>query len=328
MFSGMKPHRRSALTLVELLVVIAIVSALMALLLPAVQSAREAGRRAQCANNLRQIGLAVHQYHEVVGTFPPGNVTHTAGICYGGAAGSAGYPSQDGANWCLAILPFLEQQPLYRQYDFDDFNEAPQNRVVRETRIPVFGCASDVGRDELGVPGSGPAGSFALNLPYRAGSYRAVSGRSDGIRFLDSAELGEFPRASRGAMHTVGVLGFSTESFAHVRDGTSQTLLVGESITRTTPSFRTFWAYSYAHYSLSAVTPQSRSLWGDYEACKQAGGTGTSLPCRRGWGSYHPGVLPFVFCDASVRPISIQIEMQVLAAMATIDGGETIGELP
>jgi len=151
---------------------------------------------------------------------------------------------------------------------------------------------------------------------------RRNSTRKPTVTRLLATCLGDFPRTSRGAIHTIGVLNYTTESIAHVRDGTSQTLLIGESATRTSPSFRTFWAYAYAHYSLSAVTPQSRILLGDYEACKQAGGTGTSLPCRRGWGSFHNEVVQFVFCDASVRPIPIAVDMQALTAMATIDGGE------
>lgn len=314
--------RRAAFTIVELLVVIALIGILVAILLPAVQAAHEAGRRAHCTNNLKQLALAIHHYHDTYGSFPPGNVTHSPGICYGGPPGSAGYPSEDGANWCLSILQHLDQASLFEQYDFDDFNEAPQNRTVREAYLPVFVCPSDQGTQDLHVPGTGPACSFALNLNYQPGSYRAVAGRSDGIRFLDSAELGDFSREDRGAIHTVGVQGFTTESFKHVRDGTSQTLLLGESTTRTTPAFRTFWAYSYSHYSLSTVTPQSRILMGDYEACKDAGGYGGSLPCRRGWGSFHPDVIHYAMCDASVRAISTTIDMKVLEAMATIEGGE------
>ncbi|MEZ6069085.1 MAG: DUF1559 domain-containing protein [Pirellulales bacterium] len=142
---------------------------------------------------------------------------------------------------------------------------------------------------------------------------------------MDSAELGKYPRDYRGAIHTVGVQQFTSEGFHHVRDGLSNTLLVGESTTRSSPSMRTFWAYSYAHYSLSSVSTQRRTLMGDYDACVASGGYGGSLPCRRGWGSLHAGVINFVFCDASVHPINVDVDMEVLAAMATIDGGEAAG---
>ncbi len=323
---GDRQPARRGLTLVELLVAIGIVGLLAALLLPAVQAAREAARAAQCGNRLREIGLALLAYHEAVGSLPPGNVTGTPGICYGGAAGPAGYPTADRANWCLSLLPYLEQGALYQRYNFEEFNEAPDNRAVREAPLAAYTCPSDLPTEQLIVPASGPGCALAMNLGYRPGSYRAVSGRSDGVRYLDSAELGSFPLADRGAIHTIGVKNFTVERQRNIRDGTSNTLLIGESTTRTSPAFRTLWAYSYAHYSLSAVTPQPRILWGDYDRCKAAAGNGGSLPCRRGWGSFHPGIVQFAFCDASVRRIGLSVEMGLLASLATIEGGET--ELP
>ncbi|HEY1603230.1 MAG TPA: DUF1559 domain-containing protein [Pirellulales bacterium] len=311
------------LTLVEVLVVIAIVGLLVALLLPAVQAARESARGSSCANNLKQLGLAIAAYHDAYGSFPPGNVTKTAGICYGdGQSGGTGWPSDDGANWCLSILNFLEQDGLFSAYDFDDFNEASQNRAVREAIVPTYVCPSDIGTDELSVPASGPACAGALNLSYRPGSYRAVSGASDGISFLDSAQLGTYVRTNRGAIHTIGVLKYTTENYRDVTDGLSNTLLVGEYAKSTNVSFRTFWAYAYAHYSLSAVTPQSRIMSGDYDLCSAIADTGGSMPCRRGWGSFHLGGVNFLLCDGSVRLIAPQVNMQLLAAMATIAGGE------
>ena len=96
-------------TLVELLTVIAIIGLLVALLLPAVQAGPQAARRSSCENNLRQIGLAIQNYHDVHASFPPGNVTLTAGICHGDALAGVGYPSEDGANWLISILPFIEE---------------------------------------------------------------------------------------------------------------------------------------------------------------------------------------------------------------------------
>ena len=115
-----RPHRRG-LTLIELLVVIAIIAILIVLLLPAVQQAREAARRTSCRNNLKQIGLAIHNYHDAHRTFPPG------GITIGGWQDSL-----NGSTWSVAILPYLDQATLYRRYSFADFNESPANAVVRE----------------------------------------------------------------------------------------------------------------------------------------------------------------------------------------------------
>ena len=120
----------------------------------------------------------------------------------------------------------------------------------------------------------------------------------------------------------MGVLGYRSESLDDIHDGSSNTLLAGESTTSTDPGFRTLWAYSFSYYSLSAVTPQSRILLGDYDQCVQIGGDGNSFPCRRGWGSFHPGGIHFVLCDGSVRFLSTTIDVNLLADLATIDGGE------
>ena len=153
-----KGHKALGFTLIEVLVVVAIIVALIALLLPAVQGAREAARRSQCQNNLKQVGLAIAQYHDVYSSLPPGNVTKTAGICYGdGQSGGTGWPSDDGANWALSILRFIEQDGLYFAYDFEAFNESGQNRLVRQSSVSTYTCPSDIDTDLLGVPASGPA---------------------------------------------------------------------------------------------------------------------------------------------------------------------------
>jgi len=311
-------ERRAGFTLVELLLVIAIIGVLIALLLPAVQAAREAARRTQCTNNLKQIGLAVHNYHTVFGSFPPGNVVKTAGVCPGNAG--AQVESEDATNWLISILPYVEQKALYDEYDFEAYNESPPNRRVRETLVSTYVCPSDVGADKLTVPGDGPARADQLNITYMPGSYRAMTGRSNGFRYLDSGQISNYPRPWRGAIHMIGALGFRTESVRHVGDGTSNTLMAGESTTRTSPAWRTFWAYSFAHFSLSAATPQARILLGDYDECSSVGGTGHSTPCRRGWGSFHGTGLNFLVCDGSVRFLGDTIDLELFTKLATIDG--------
>jgi len=312
---------KRGLTLIELLVVIAIIGLLVALLLPAVQAAREASRRSSCSNNLRQLGVAILSYHDNYGSFPPGNVTKTQGICHGDALAGVGYPTEDGSNRLIANLPFIEEASLYATYDFNDFNEAAQNRKVREAYIVSYLCPSDL-EAELGVPASGPACVPALNLAYRPGSYRAMCGRSDGNQFIDSDAFLNYPRSWRGPIHTVGLGGWTVERLRNVVDGTSHTIMVGESATQTNPTFRTFWSYSYSHYSLSSATPQARTLLGDYDACTKAGGNGASLPCRRGWGSLHTDGSNFLFCDGAVQFLSTSIDMNLFVTMGTIDGGE------
>jgi len=318
------PGRRfRAFTLIELLVVITIIGILMGVLVSAVQMVRASARRTQCANNLRQIGLAIHHYHEAKRRFPPGNYAKTVGVCPGRMVPGRDMPSEDRANWAILILPYLEHETLYRAYHLHTYNEAPENRQVREAYVPEYVCPADQDATELIVPAAGPAASWALNVAYRGGSYRAVSGRSDGRKFLDSpTSCAQYPPRWRGPIHLVGVLGFHAESFESVRDGTSHTLMVGESVTRTSPAYRTLWAYSYGFYSLSAVTPQRRTLWGDYERCRCERDVGRAEPCQRAWGSPHGDVINFLYCDTTVRPVDLNVDLELLAATATIEGEE------
>lgn len=312
--------RRIGFTLVELLVVIAIIGLLLALLLPAVQAAREAARRSHCSNNLKQIGLALHQYHETHRSFPPGNINRTAGNCPGMDEPATSYSTRFG-NWAIAILPELEQAPLFAGYHPGLDNCGPENQAVRETSVATYVCPSDLDSRSLGVPATGPPA--AAGARYMPGSYRAVSGRSDdGLNYLDSEMMFEYASRSRGPIHMAGTWGFTVETFANIRDGTSNTLLVGESTTSTNTGNRTFWACSFAYYSLSGVTNQARTLLGDYDECVRQGGIGGEIPCKRGWGGQHPGGIHFAICDGSVRFVSNTTDLTLLGNLATIAGGE------
>jgi len=316
--------RRTGFTLVELLVVIAIIGVLIGLLLPAVQAAREAARRAECSNHLRQIGLALHNYHLACKAFPAGNINQTAGFCPGMDEPTESFAMWYG-NWLISLLPYLEQSVLHDRYDYRCFNDSEQNRGVREASIATYTCPSDYDVSAVAVPAAGPAS--ANHTGYMPGSYRAVSGRSDdGMNYLDSEMMYAYQPRSRGPIHLVGVWGFHHETFAHIRDGTSNTLMVGESTTRTSPGFRTFWAYPFGYFALSGVTTQSRILLGDYDECVQAGGAGGASPCKRGWGGLHSTGVNFALCDGSVRFIGDTIDMRILSDMATIAGGEPVRE--
>src|SRR5262245_52263708 len=136
---------RRAFTLVELLVVIAIIGVLVALLLPAVQQAREAARRMTCTNNLKQIAIALHNHHDVKLSFPPGgmNTGHNGTPCY--------------TTWTIEILPFMEQTSLYQQYRQDLLNTDSINRtLVGQQRMVPYECPSDPARNKLEPPASGP----------------------------------------------------------------------------------------------------------------------------------------------------------------------------
>ncbi len=129
---------RPGFTLIELLVVIAIIAVLIALLLPAVQAAREAARRAQCVNNLKQIGLALHNYHDAISTFPSGYIDYQNNSIY--------TPDLDmgpGWGWAALALPFLEQQPLYNAINFNLGIRSASNSTAVLTPLTVFQCPTD-----------------------------------------------------------------------------------------------------------------------------------------------------------------------------------------
>jgi prepilin-type N-terminal cleavage/methylation domain-containing protein/prepilin-type processing-associated H-X9-DG protein len=314
--------RCGGFTLIELLVVIAVIGILVGLLLPAVQAARGAAHRLQCANNLRQVGLAVHQYELTHRSLPPGNFNRTAGFCPGMDEPAVSYSSYFG-NWLVAILPFVEQTPLRDLYVVGQLNESEDNRVVRETFVATYSCPADFDRRTLAVPATGPGTQSGAQ--YMPGSYRAVSGRSDdGLNYLDSEMMFQFRPRSRGPIHIVGVWGLHTERMAEILDGTSNTLLAGEFSTRTSPRYRTFWAYPYAYYTLSAVTAQPRTLLGDFDQCVAIGGAGGPNPCKRSWGGLHSGGVNFVLCDGSTRFVANTIDLDIFGGLATIAGGEVV----
>jgi prepilin-type N-terminal cleavage/methylation domain-containing protein/prepilin-type processing-associated H-X9-DG protein len=309
---------RRGFTLIELLVVIAIIAVLIGLLLPAVQKIREAANRMSCSNNLKQLALALHNYHDTNGHFPPGGIT--VGICCS---------SKSRSNWAIEVLPYVEQDNLYKQYNQNAFNEDPPNDFARTQFVKTYQCPSDVDTDQIAFPASGPGNS----RQYARGSYRAVSGRSggNGEIFWDTYEpdlvdpkTGSFLKPEwRGVLHSIGnpVQG-AVERIASITDGTSNTLILGEYTNIDVPRRRTFWAYTYTSYSASTVTDQSRILGNSYLKCANSPGPGEDNPCKRGWGSNHPGGLNFAFADGRVQFLSYGIDINLLAALATIAGGE------
>lgn len=304
---------RRGFTLIELLVVIAIIAVLIALLLPAVQQAREAARRSACINNLKQLALGLQNYHDNFKMFPPGEVT------IGGCCGT-----KSGTNWAISMLPYIDQSPLYNRYNFNAYNESSANQYVCQQKLAVHMCPSDINAGQSNKPASGP-GSGRL---YSMGSYRAVGGKTDGRGWWDNEQWKSISGGMkwRGVLHSIGRKGLRPEGMNSMLDGSSSTLMLGEYHTRTTVRRGTFWAYSYTSYNSSDISiGQPRTLIPDYSRCVSIGGAGGSNACKRGWGSFHVGGIHFALCDGSVRFISININMNTLASMATVQGNEVVG---
>jgi prepilin-type N-terminal cleavage/methylation domain-containing protein len=336
--------RKPGFTLIELLVVIAIIAILIGLLLPAVQKTREAAARIQCTNNLKQIGIALHNHHDSRGTFPPGgmNTAQNGTRCY--------------TNWAIESLPYIEQENLYRQYRQNEFNETPANNAVGQQRVKTFECPSDPLVGKLELPATGPH----QNRNWMHGSYRAVSSR---IQYAvawgtwDTFEPWYWPRGQafqqqyRGVLHGTGVayngvpapnytstdtrnpgvhisaMG-GPERIASITDGTSNTLMVGECTFNDVTRRATFWAYTYASYNQSGIGPQTFHLNNRYG--NNTPGSGCWTPstmygdqmCKRAFGSNHTNVVMWVMADGSVRATPLGVDMNILGGMATIAGGE------
>jgi prepilin-type N-terminal cleavage/methylation domain-containing protein/prepilin-type processing-associated H-X9-DG protein len=332
--------RRRAFTLIELLVVIAIIAVLIALLLPAVQKVREAAASAKCKNNLKQIGLGLLNYEHVNEMFPAGHEARAYSAVVGGTlSGTAGNPWYY-SNWAIALLPYVEQENLFKQYNNNVPNNDPANLLVVQTYLSVYTCPSDTNQNMLMTPGSKPQGP---TIQYRTGSYRGVAGVANvgappPCAGCSPPEWAGYPNERtdliatppgtklRGLLHGVDDWNaLPAERMANIGDGTSNSLMVGERTTVTTTNRTTFWADSFNLYSLSSGAPISVSLYPDYNACTATLGGGDPFECKYGWGSLHTSnTLNFVLCDGHVMTISPTIDIAVFQALCTIDGGEVI----
>jgi prepilin-type N-terminal cleavage/methylation domain-containing protein/prepilin-type processing-associated H-X9-DG protein len=331
MTNGRKTLPRRAFTLVELLVVIAIIGMLLAVLLPAVQAARETVRRASCKNNLRQIGMALHAYHDALGTFPSGFIrSKTAGdppapppepaptgAAPGGSRRFDAPPpnlmiesSQPGWGWAALLLDYLEQQPLSDKIPFHSGVESPEAAAPRTVRLPVYVCVSDINTGVYTVldENNAPLGDAATN------SYAASFGSYGLINTHPESGNGLFQRNSG-------------RRIADVRDGTSQTIAIGE---RGCILAQSPWAGVMTGGTCrtkagapvySAVVEKAPSM-----VLARVGNRLLNSPYCEPYDFFSPhrSVVQFLFADGSVHALGEQIELKVLHALATCDGNEAI----
>jgi prepilin-type processing-associated H-X9-DG protein len=315
--------------------VIAIIAVLIALLLPAVQSAREAARRAQCTNNLKQLALGMHNYLDANQCFPPGGIYSVQDEPVYSANGSS--LRSNYAGWAVSILPHMEQSQLTNAYNFLRHNWDSENVTVYQTKLNAQLCPSDVGQGK-------PIATFSIGgaqtVPYTniaTGSYKGVAGRYAHTYsgtvitadlfwdFASFVELLNLEPASKGILTVAGVGGATTTSIASVTDGTSNTMIVGEYATDDAgggSDNRAMWAGSWGYMALAhAGASQGTRGIPSYSKCLSYIAANR---CRRAFASFHPGVMNFAMADGSVRAVKAYTDATVYQALATIQGGEII----
>ncbi len=331
-------------TLIELLVVIAIIAVLIALLLPAVQAAREAARRVSCNNNLKQIGLALHNYHQAIGVFPPGYISAInpaiADPCNMDIEGSTSIDLGPGWAWAAMILPQMEQQPIYNSVNFNLSVAYAANNTCSTTLLNVMICPSDPGPDLVPVLANPPD-------PANPGSYSGTNVVDTLARgnYVGCWGLGELCAGSTptGAMYPGDPVGLPVGIFqrnsrtrvASVTDGTSNTFMVGE---RSHNLSYVTWTARSVNGWLGVTSPSAggsdRFNPSPEEAWVQIMGpagleNGLRTPNDpeahvEDYWSMHPGGVNFLFADGSVHFIKSSINPIPYRAMMTRNYGEIV----
>lgn len=347
------PTAHSGFTLVELLVVIAIIGVLIALLLPAVQQAREAARRMQCSNNLKQIGLAIHNYHDTFQNLPPGGMPQ----------GTWANDGQNQPSWIVMILPFLEQSTITNQAVFAETDWSGRNtdvnwRLKHNTILSVMQCPSsdlEPTREQNTNSATQSLGAPAT-INVQVANYVAIAGAAFDPENI-SSRLG-ISRGGVGYMHFNGAMPVVSQlpddgnkkparqsalRFANIIDGTSNTVCVGEqsSYLRSTDNSGSevikdcragnipggMWSVGNGHagancqaYNTTTIRePVNWHLYNNYN-CTGWHGLAKNTTIR----SNHPGGAQFVLVDGSVHFVAETADLRNLMAMAARDDGAVV----
>lgn len=304
-------------TLVELLVVIAIIGILIALLLPAVQAAREAARRMNCSNKMKQIALAIHNYHDVFKAFPSGTLSSvpvtysTANWCTSGSA------SQSRASWTVLILPYLESSPLHDQFDFGGTFTSTSNVPGNATNHALFSVT---------------------NSNYQCPSDSNSKGTNNNTSYFGVQGGGTTPNcSSSGGLRVFFINGIlyhnSQTQFRDITDGTSSVFMVGESkycLSRTGRSdgFHSGWASAMKRDGSGSPLVLAAAMEQINSWPKHGGNSDTLNYMTRMFGSFHPGGCQFAYADGSVHFVAETIDINLYRQMGIRDDGLPTGGLP
>jgi prepilin-type N-terminal cleavage/methylation domain-containing protein/prepilin-type processing-associated H-X9-DG protein len=292
-------RRRTGFTLIELLVTIAIIAVLIGILLPAVQKVREVAARNKCANNLRQIALAIHNYHDIHRSFPAGYISGVAGN---------GDDTGPGWGWAAQILPQMEQNALYGSVRFDKPIEDPTNADARQKAVRAYICPSD-------------------DLPptWTAARFDTAGNRLRQIADVTSANyVGVYGPTEPGVDGDGVFFRNSKIGLSDITDGTAQTLMVGERTVRLGPAT---WCGAVTAANIYAPQTGPQVEDGSGMVLGQANHPPGSSECELNEfaGSHGIGA-NFAFADGHVVFIPATIDQKVFHALATRAGGEVIPE--
>jgi len=314
------PQRRPGFTLVELLVVIAIIGVLVALLLPAVQAARESARRTQCANHLKQLGLAAHNFTDIRGWLPPSRVSNDATDA-----------NQNWVTWAVIMLPFVEQQNYYNQWDVTKAYELHPETITKQA-VPVYFCPSRRRPTQaFSNENTTPAPSGGLSDFASCGGRGANEGVN--VNGVENQYAHGAMICARWIMQPSPLRVADWKGLiriASITDGTSNTFLIGEKNVRRTTKFgsgedRSIYTAGNLNNSrrfagIDRKTGDEYKL-DEYTAAQVAQGID-----NQAFGSFHPGVVQFVLCDGSTRTVARQTNLTILGNLAERDDGNAIGD--